>query len=94
MRKVLCVMIGLSVSAAAAQELLKDPIEILKKADAATKAVKSVQYDADFKGYGAMEDRSARVKGTAIIGGGTDKTANQSLPTPLHDTGTSGGRTK
>ena len=39
MRKVLCVMIGLSVTAAAAaQELLKDPIEILKKADAATKA--------------------------------------------------------
>lgn len=79
MRKVLCVMIGLSVTAAAAaQELLKDPIEILKKADAATKAVKSVSYDADFTGYGASEKSSPRVMGSAILGGGTDKTAYHS----------------
>ena len=80
MRRMVCLTISLGlVAAAAAQDkLLKDPVEILKKADAATKAVKSVSYDAVFEGYGANKERSPRVKGSAIIGGGTKETANQS----------------
>ena len=60
------------VGAATAQDkLLKDPIEILKKADAATKAVKTVRYEATYKGTGAAAARAPQIKGKVLIGGET-----------------------
>lgn len=48
---------------------LKDPVEILKKADAATLAVKSVRYKARFSGTGAAESRVPRIEGVAVLAG-------------------------
>ena len=45
-----------------------EPIEILRRVDAATKAVKSVKYTGSFKGTGWLAERVAQVEGTAIIG--------------------------
>jgi len=62
-------------SLAAAQEPgkkdveLTDGLEILKKADAAAKALKAVQYKASAKGLGADEARLAKVEGTVLMSG-------------------------
>ncbi len=48
---------------------LTDAMEILKKADAAAKAIKVVQYKAVAKGLGADEARLPTVEGTAIMSG-------------------------
>jgi len=56
---------------------LTDPVEILKKVDAAAKAVKSVKYKATFKGLEATAARLPEVEGTVVIsgwaGGGPEK---------------------
>ncbi len=44
-----------------------DPTEILKKADAAAKAVKSVSYKAEFAPQGFLKERADAIKGTAVI---------------------------
>jgi thiol-disulfide isomerase/thioredoxin len=41
-----------------------DARELLKEADAATRAVKAVEYEAEFYGTGSVKDRVFRVKGT------------------------------
>jgi len=46
---------------------LTDPVEILKKADEAAKAAKSVQYTASAKGLGTQAARTATVEGTVIL---------------------------
>lgn len=48
---------------------LTDAKVIFQKADEATKAVKSVKYEATFKGLGAAESRTPKVEGTVIITG-------------------------
>jgi len=48
---------------------LTDPVEILKKADAASKAVDFIQYMASVKGEGAAESRVPKVSGTVVLKG-------------------------
>jgi len=48
---------------------LTDPVEILKKVDEATKAVKAVQYDVEFEGTGAAAARAAKGEGTYLFTG-------------------------
>lgn len=48
---------------------LTDPIEILKKVDAAAKAVKAVKYKATFRGLGAVAARVPPTEGTVILSG-------------------------
>ncbi len=50
---------------------LTDPLEILKKVDAAAKAVKVVKYKATYKGLEAAAARSPEVEGTVVISGWT-----------------------
>lgn len=56
---------------------LTDAVEILKKADEATKAVKTIKYEATAKGLGASESRAGVVEGTVVLvgwtGGGPEK---------------------
>jgi thiol-disulfide isomerase/thioredoxin/chitodextrinase len=68
MKRAVCLTLTLLVaaSAATAQEM-KDAREILKKADAATKKVQTVQYEATYEGIGGMKDKAMRVSGTAIL---------------------------
>ena len=71
------VVLGMTLffSSAAAQEPgkkdgeLTDGLEILKKADAAAKTLKAVQYKAAAKGLGADEARLPKVEGTAVMSG-------------------------
>ncbi len=76
MRRTIYVLFGLCLTTAAAGQQpgwrnsdLTDPIEILKKVDAAAKAVKSVKYKITFKGSGAAESRVPNVEGTVIMSG-------------------------
>ncbi len=76
MRRTISVLLSLCMaSAATGQEpgnksgALTDPIEILKKADAAARAVKAVKYKANFKGTGMGASRMPTVEGTVIISG-------------------------
>jgi len=68
-------MLGLCGTAAAAQDTAKksadltDPVEILKKADAACKAVNFVQYTASVEGSGVMESRVGKSSGTVTLKG-------------------------
>lgn len=48
---------------------LTDPLEILKKVDAAAKAVKAVKYKATFKGTGNTASRAPEVEGTVTFVG-------------------------
>lgn len=48
---------------------LTDPLEIMKKADAATKKVKSVKYKASSSGSGAVAVRVPKLHGTVIMAG-------------------------
>ena len=78
----LCLLVvWVAVSGAAAQDV--DPqddagaptgtkyeaIEILRRVDAASKAVRSVKYTGSFRGTGWLADRVGTVEGTAVIGG-------------------------
>lgn len=66
---------GMFAALAAAQEPAKksadlsDPVEILKKADAASKAVDFVQYTASVKGEGAAASFVPKASGTVILKG-------------------------
>ncbi len=55
---------------------LTDPVEILKKADAATKAVKSAKYEVSLRGEGAAEARVPAIDGTMISVGSGDPAAS------------------
>jgi len=46
-----------------------EAVEILKKVDAAAKAVKAVKYKATFKGTGAAESQAPSMEGTAVFTG-------------------------
>jgi hypothetical protein len=50
---------------------LTDPVEILKKVDAAAKAVKAVKYKATFKGLEESAAQLPEVEGTVVISGWT-----------------------
>ena len=69
------IMLGLCVCAAAAYAdekpgaELTDPIEILRKADAAAKAVKAVQYKVSYKGIMAAEKQVPVMEGTVLFTG-------------------------
>ena len=77
MRCATTVLCGLCflLSTAAAQEAVKkdgkltDALEIIKKADAAAKELKVVQYKAVTKGLGADEARLPTVEGTVVMSG-------------------------
>ena len=68
-------MLGLCGAAAAAQDAAKksadltDPVEILKKADAACKAVNFVQYTASIEGSGTQERFVGKSSGTVTLKG-------------------------
>ncbi len=79
MKRVICAVCGLCLAMpmniVAAQQRtsntgdLTDPIEILKKVDAAAKAVKAVKYKATITGTGAAASRMPPVEGTVIMSG-------------------------
>jgi len=48
---------------------MTDPVEILKKADAATKQNKAVSYNAAFKGIGANEAQAPNLSGSVFLSG-------------------------
>ena len=84
MRRKISVLLSLCLATAVAGQQpawrnsdLSDPIEILKKVDAATKAVKSVKYKITFRGTGAAESRVANVEGTVFMSGWSDGTPKQ-----------------
>lgn len=72
MNRTICFLMGVcvSVGTVSAGEKkggeLTDPLEILKKADAATKAVNAVQIDITLEGEGAMAARVGSVKASYI----------------------------
>ncbi len=76
-------ILGLWGAAATAQDAAKksgdltDPVEILKKADAACKALNSVQYTATVQGSGAAESRMGKSTGTVVLKGRTSSGAAQ-----------------
>ena len=76
----LCVAIPAVAQETSGDQNKKDPkaLEILKKADAAIKAVKTVQYDVTVSPAGWMKNFASSAKGHAILGGkfsggGTEK---------------------
>ena len=70
MKRTVVLMLGLCVGAAACYaDELTDPVEILKKVDAAAKAVKVAKYKATVKGTGAFESRAATSEGTVVLSG-------------------------
>lgn len=48
---------------------LTDPVEILKKADAAAKAVKSIKYKVSYEGRGAAGAQTPTIEGTVLMDG-------------------------
>ena len=76
-------IIGMFATLAAGQDAAKksgdltDPIEILKKADAACKAVDYVQYTATVKGEGAAESLVPKMSGTVVLKGWNNGRAAQ-----------------
>ncbi len=84
MKRAVCLLLGLALASPAfAQEApkdkpgLTDPVEILKKVDAAAKAVNVVKYTAKFKGLDAAETRNPTVEGTAILSGWTGNSVKE-----------------
>lgn len=80
MKRTICMLFGLALApTAVAQEAgvdptkekaeLTDPVEILRKVDAAARAVKVVKYTAKSKGLLAAEARTPVAEGTAILSG-------------------------
>ncbi len=69
----LCLAIPMNIVVAQQRTMktgdLTDPIAILKKVDAAAKAVKGVRYKGSIKGTGAGESRVPTVEGTVIMSG-------------------------
>lgn len=52
------------------EEKATDPVEILKKVDAAARAVKAVKYTAKVEGTGAAQATAAVAQGTCVLSGG------------------------
>ena len=83
MKRTLCAALGLSLITPALfaadddKKGLTDPVEILRKVDAAAKAVNSVKYNATFKTKNVPAPRAAEVEGTVMLtgweGGGAAK---------------------
>lgn len=79
MQRIVCLVLGLSFAAGVAaqdkyekkskSDELKDPIAILKKVDAATKKVKTVQYDAKHERKGGGDGPTMTVAGRVIMTG-------------------------
>ncbi|UCC31045.1 MAG: hypothetical protein JSU86_01970 [Phycisphaerales bacterium] len=75
MNKAIFLVLGLGMIPAAAYALqakgdeLTDPLEILKKADAAAKAVESVKYKVSYKGRGAAGAQAPTIEGTVLMDG-------------------------
>lgn len=70
MKRTLCLLLALAwTSSAAHAEEMTDPVEILKKVDAATRAVKSVKFNVSADGSSA---RSHKIKGSIIMTGYAD----------------------
>lgn len=74
MKRSILFVLGVCVASAAnAQDKpgaeLTDPVEILKKVDAASKAVKAVRYKVTFKGTGAAAAQLPEVEGAVIMAG-------------------------
>ena len=73
MKKVICLMLCTVVPALAQEKkeagAMTDPVEILKKADDAAKAVKTVKYDATFEGISESAAQFPKVEGKAIMDG-------------------------
>ena len=75
MKRAVCLFMVLSIASvtARAEEKkgaeLTDPVEILKKVDAACKAVKTVKYDVVFEGLGESKARVGKVEATVILSG-------------------------
>jgi len=75
MKRTICLVLGLSFISAVAladdkkTDELTDPLEILKKVDAAAKAVKTVKYDLVFEADGAMAQRSPKLTCTVLMSG-------------------------
>ncbi len=57
----------LVVAASALAQDMKDPREILRKADAATKNVQAAQYEAQYEGLGGVKDAAMQVSGKAML---------------------------
>ncbi|MBU0717406.1 MAG: hypothetical protein KJ749_04085 [Planctomycetes bacterium] len=79
MRQVLCSILVLAVvplvlyAEDKATGDLTDPLEILRKVDAAAKAVKAVKYDVVCEPTGAGNQQSPRIEGTYILAGWNEK---------------------
>ncbi len=75
MRYVVCILLSLAFVSATAYAgdakpgELTDPTEILKRADAACKAVKTVKYDLAFEVLGADAARSPKTAATVLVSG-------------------------
>ncbi len=74
MQGFMCLLLGLvlpavSQDSAGQEDRLTDPVEILKRADAATRAVESVKYTALHKGLRSAESEMPVVEGTVILSG-------------------------
>jgi len=56
---------------------LANPVEILKKADAAAKAVKSVRFHVSAEGTGALASRLGKISGSVVMSGYSNGTAER-----------------
>lgn len=75
MERAICLVLGLGMIPAAAYAVqnkgdeLTDPVEILKKADAAAKSVDSVKYKVSYKGSGSAGAQAPTIEGTVLMDG-------------------------
>lgn len=75
MKPVCCLFLSLMFASAAAYaedkktDEMTDPVEILKKVDAATKAVKSVKFDSVVEATGALAAQVGKIEASFIISG-------------------------
>jgi len=78
MQRLMCLMLGLVLPAVyqeppGKEDRRTDPVEILKRADAATRAVESVKYTAVHKGLRSAESEMPVVEGTVILSGWSER---------------------
>lgn len=75
MKRTICLLLGVAVLSAAAYaddkktEELTDPLEILKKVDAAAKAVKAVKFDSVVEATGPAAARVGKIEASIILSG-------------------------
>ncbi|MGD2110235.1 MAG: DUF2092 domain-containing protein [Phycisphaerae bacterium] len=70
-RAALCLAVAGGASRAEAQPTgeLTDPVDILRRADEAVKAVTSVRYDVDYRGLGAVREQVPTATGSVVMSG-------------------------